>query len=59
MTAIARAAAENVVSMGVALSPCTIPAVGKPTFSLETDEVELGLGIHGEGLTESWLFSSG
>lgn len=34
--------------MGVALSPCTIPAVGKPTFTLGDDEMELGMGIHGE-----------
>jgi dihydroxyacetone kinase len=34
--------------MGVALSPCTIPAVGKPTFTLGEDEMELGMGIHGE-----------
>ncbi len=39
---------EQTCSMGVALSPCTIPAVGKPTFSLGEDEMELGMGIHGE-----------
>jgi len=39
---------ENTCSMGVALSPCTIPAVGKPTFTLGEDEMELGMGIHGE-----------
>ncbi|MFK8253978.1 dihydroxyacetone kinase subunit DhaK [Ancylobacter terrae] len=35
-------------SMGVALSPCTVPAAGKPTFTLTDDEMEMGVGIHGE-----------
>ncbi len=35
-------------TMGVALTPCTVPAVGEPGFALGPDEVELGLGIHGE-----------
>ena len=35
-------------TMGVALSPCTVPAAGQPGFSLGESEVELGLGIHGE-----------
>jgi len=35
-------------SMGVALSSCTVPMVGKPTFELGPDELELGVGIHGE-----------
>jgi dihydroxyacetone kinase-like protein len=35
-------------TMGVALTSCTVPAVGKPTFDLPDDEVELGIGIHGE-----------
>ncbi len=35
-------------SMGVALSSCTVPAIGKPTFSLQEDEMEMGVGIHGE-----------
>jgi phosphoenolpyruvate---glycerone phosphotransferase subunit DhaK len=35
-------------SMGVALSPCTVPAAGKPTFTLGEDEMEIGMGIHGE-----------
>ena len=34
--------------MGVALSPCTVPAAGKPTFSIGDDEMEIGMGIHGE-----------
>jgi dihydroxyacetone kinase-like protein len=47
-----KAVADKVIastrSMGVALSPCTIPAAGKPTFSLGEDEIEIGMGIHGE-----------
>ena len=35
-------------SMGVALTPCTVPAAGKPTFQLKEDEMEMGVGIHGE-----------
>jgi dihydroxyacetone kinase-like protein len=35
-------------SMGVALSSCTVPAAGKPTFQLSLDEMEMGVGIHGE-----------
>lgn len=40
--------AANVGTMGVALSPCIIPEVGKPTFNLAEDEMEIGMGIHGE-----------
>lgn len=39
---------EETCTMGVALSPCTIPAAGKPTFTIADDEMELGMGIHGE-----------
>jgi dihydroxyacetone kinase-like protein len=35
-------------SMGVALTSCTVPAVGKPTFEIDDDEMEIGVGIHGE-----------
>jgi dihydroxyacetone kinase-like protein len=35
-------------SMGVALTPCTVPTAGEPTFELEEDEMEIGIGIHGE-----------
>lgn len=38
----------NVRSMGMALTPCTVPAAGKPNFTLAEDEVEIGMGIHGE-----------
>ena len=35
-------------SMGVALMPCTVPAAGRPNFTLADDEMEMGVGIHGE-----------
>jgi len=35
-------------SMGMALTSCTVPAAGKPTFDLAEDEMEVGIGIHGE-----------
>jgi dihydroxyacetone kinase len=44
----ARAAAGAVRTMGVALSACTVPALGRPSFLLGEAEIELGLGIHGE-----------
>ena len=39
---------QNSGSMGVAFSSCTVPAAGKPTFELGADEMEFGVGIHGE-----------
>lgn len=48
VVAAAQAAAHSVGTMGVALGPCTLPSVGKPGFILGDDEIELGLGIHGE-----------
>ncbi len=48
VVAEARDAAAAVRTMGVALTPCTVPSAGKPGFSLGEAEVELGLGIHGE-----------
>jgi dihydroxyacetone kinase len=44
----AMAAIAALGTMGVALSPCTVPAAGKAGFRLNDDEIELGLGIHGE-----------
>ncbi|MBM7854812.1 dihydroxyacetone kinase-like protein [Desulfohalotomaculum tongense] len=38
----------NVRSMGMALTPCVVPTAGKPTFTLAEDEMEIGMGIHGE-----------
>src|SRR4051795_1890026 len=45
---VARRASENGRSMGVALTSCTVPAVGHPTFDLPEGEIEVGIGIHGE-----------
>lgn len=48
VAARAREAAEAVGTMGVALGACTVPSIGKPGFTLAEDEIEIGLGIHGE-----------
>jgi phosphoenolpyruvate---glycerone phosphotransferase subunit DhaK len=45
---IAEKVGSNVRTMGVALSSCTIPEVGKPTFEIGENEMEIGMGIHGE-----------
>jgi len=45
---LAQKAADNVRSLGFAFSPCTVPAKGSPTFTLAEDEMEFGIGIHGE-----------
>lgn len=45
---IAEKVIANVRSMGMALTPCVVPAAGKPTFTLAEDEMEIGMGIHGE-----------
>lgn len=39
---------DNVRTMGVAVTPCTVPAAGKPGFDLSETEMEVGIGIHGE-----------
>tara|TARA_Y100001970_G_C13837128_1_gene652640 strand:- start:83 stop:733 length:651 start_codon:yes stop_codon:yes gene_type:complete len=39
---------SNIRTLGVALSPCILPEVGKPTFEIKDDEIEIGMGIHGE-----------
>lgn len=48
VTAVAQKAADACCSIGAALSPCTVPQVGKPTFEIADDEMEMGMGIHGE-----------
>lgn len=48
VAAIAARVNANVRSMGVALTACTVPHVGRPSFDLPDDEVEIGIGIHGE-----------
>lgn len=45
---VAQKAIDNTRSMGVGLTPCTIPAVGKPNFTIEPGKMELGIGHHGE-----------
>ena len=45
---IARRVNESGRSMGLALTSCTVPAAGKPTFEIGENEMELGVGIHGE-----------
>ena len=45
---VAQKAADNVRTMGVALTPCTVPRVGRPGFHIADDEMEIGMGIHGE-----------
>jgi dihydroxyacetone kinase-like protein len=46
--AIATRVNDNVRSMGMALTACTVPHAGKPSFDLGEDEIEIGIGIHGE-----------
>jgi dihydroxyacetone kinase-like protein len=48
VTRIAQKAADACRSVGAALSPCTVPQAGKPTFQIADDEMEMGMGIHGE-----------
>ena len=48
VVATVQRAAAGLRSMGVALSPCTIPAAGHPTFDLPVGQMEIGMGIHGE-----------
>jgi len=48
VTRVAQKAADGCRTMGVALSPCTVPQAGKPTFTIAEDEMEIGMGIHGE-----------
>lgn len=45
---IAEKVIANVRTMGMAIAPCTVPAAGKPGFELKEDEMEMGIGIHGE-----------
>ncbi len=48
VTALCQRVQDNVRSMGMALTSCTVPAAGKPTFEIGDDEMEIGIGIHGE-----------
>ncbi|MDQ0423874.1 MULTISPECIES: dihydroxyacetone kinase subunit DhaK [Cellulomonas] len=48
VAALAQRVVDNVRTMGLALTACTVPHVGKPSFDLADDEIEIGIGIHGE-----------
>ena len=48
VVAVAKKVIENGRSMGMALTSCTVPAAGRPTFDLPEDQMEIGIGIHGE-----------
>ncbi len=48
VTTLAQKAADSCRSVGVALTPCTAPCAGRPTFTIREDEMEIGMGIHGE-----------
>jgi dihydroxyacetone kinase-like protein len=48
VASVAREVNERSRSLGVALTSCTVPAAGKPTFELGESEIEMGIGIHGE-----------
>ncbi|TKT74691.1 dihydroxyacetone kinase subunit DhaK [Aquamicrobium sp. LC103] len=48
VTRVAQKAADSCRSIGMALTPCTIPQAGKPTFEIDEGEMEMGMGIHGE-----------
>ena len=48
LKAVGDAVNRCTASMGVALSSCTVPAAGQPTFQIAADEMEMGVGIHGE-----------
>lgn len=45
---VAQKVIDNVRTMGAAIAPCTVPAAGKPGFALKENEMEVGIGIHGE-----------
>ncbi len=59
VTSVAAEVNERSRSFGIALTSCTVPAAGKPTFELGESEIELGIGIHGEpGRTRAPLASA-
>ncbi|ACV78049.1 dihydroxyacetone kinase subunit DhaK [Nakamurella multipartita] len=48
VVAISKRVVANVRTMGMALTPCTVPHSGEPSFTLAEDEMEIGIGVHGE-----------
>lgn len=59
VTALAKRIANQGRSIGIALSACTVPAAGKPSFDLADDEYEFGIGIHGEPGIKRAKFTDG
>ena len=56
---VAQRAVNNTRTIGVALNPCTVPAVGKPGFEIPDAEMEFGIGIHGEpGIRQEQITSA-
>jgi phosphoenolpyruvate---glycerone phosphotransferase subunit DhaK len=55
---VANKVIQHVRSIGVALTPCTVPAVGKPGFEIGEQEIEIGIGIHGEPGTHRTAMAS-
>nr|WP_302227451.1 dihydroxyacetone kinase subunit DhaK [uncultured Marvinbryantia sp.] len=56
---VTQKALQNIRTMGVALTPCVLPEVGKPTFSINEGEMEIGMGIHGEtGISKSKVLTA-
>lgn len=59
VVSVTRKALQNIRTMGVALTPCVVPEVGSPTFSIEEQEMEIGMGIHGEkGISTSCILTA-
>ena len=56
--AAAEKAVRNIRTMGFAMTPCILPAVGKPGFQIADDEIEIGMGIHGEQGVETTKIKS-
>jgi dihydroxyacetone kinase-like protein len=48
VTRVAQKAADHCFSIGMALTPCTVPQAGRPTFDIPDGQMEMGMGIHGE-----------
>jgi phosphoenolpyruvate---glycerone phosphotransferase subunit DhaK len=53
LKALGDAVNKSAASMGVALTSCTVPAAGQATFQIAVDEMEMGVGIHGEAVAAS------
>ena len=58
VAAVAQRTLDSTRTMGVALTPCTVPQAGKPTFEIGDDEMEIGMGIHGEPGVRRGLLTS-